>query len=101
MKSINLKSDDVGVSAMLLTRDEVLRLANVRYPTLWRWMVAGKFPVGKTICGKVAWLRADIEKWISELPPQELKKKNSDTDTATASISKNSEPRKKVKRRAA
>ena len=58
----------------LLSRSEVLERVSVTYPTLWRWMQAGKFPRAKDLNGRlIGWLESDIEAWISALPVKQLK----------------------------
>jgi prophage regulatory protein len=59
--------------ARLMSRREVLDHVGVSYPTLWRWMQAGSFPRSRTIGGKIAWIEAEVEKWINELPVARLK----------------------------
>jgi prophage regulatory protein len=57
-----------------MSRREVLDHVGVSYPTLWRWMQEGSFPRSRTIGGKkIAWVEAEVEKWINDLPVVPLK----------------------------
>ena len=58
----------------LLSKPEVLDRVGVTFPTLWKWMLAGKFPRSRNLFdGKVAWVESEVEEWISSLPIQPLK----------------------------
>ena len=59
--------------AHLLSKREVLAIANVSYPTLWSWMRQGKFPRSRVVGGKSMWLSTDIEAWLATLPVRKLK----------------------------
>jgi len=59
--------------ARLLSRKEMLERVPMSYPTIWAWMRDGKFPRGREIGGKIAWIEAEIDKWIAELPVKKLK----------------------------
>jgi predicted DNA-binding transcriptional regulator AlpA len=59
--------------AQLLSRREVIDRVGVSYPTIWTWMRAGKFPRSRIIGGKIAWVEAEIERWIMDLPIKPLK----------------------------
>ena len=57
----------------LLSKPEVLAIANVTYPTLWAWMRAGKFPRSRVVGGRSMWLSTEVEAWLAELPIRPLK----------------------------
>jgi len=57
----------------LLSKREVLAIANVSYPTLWSWMRQGTFPRSRVVGGKSMWLSTDIEAWLATLPVRKLK----------------------------
>ena len=61
------------LSTRLLSKREVLAIANVSYPTLWSWMRQGKFPRSRVVGGKSMWLSTDIEAWLATLPVRKLK----------------------------
>ena len=63
----------------LLFKREVLKRVGVTYPTVWKWMMAGKFPRSRLLgepgskTAKVAWYEHEIEAWLLGLPLQALK----------------------------
>jgi predicted DNA-binding transcriptional regulator AlpA len=57
----------------LLSKREVLAIANVSYPTLWSWMRQGTFPRSRVVGGKSMWLSSEIEAWLAALPVRQLK----------------------------
>jgi len=61
------------VRARLLSRQDVMDRVCVSYPTIWQWMRDGKFPRGREIGGKIAWVESEIDKWIADLPVKKLK----------------------------
>ena len=61
------------LGAHLLSKREVLAIANVSYPTLWSWMRQGKFPRSLAVGGKSMWVSTEIEAWMAALPRCRLK----------------------------
>ena len=59
--------------APLMTKNEVLNLLNVSYPTLWSWMRDGRFPRARQLVGKNVWIRAEVEAFIADLPVRRFK----------------------------
>jgi predicted DNA-binding transcriptional regulator AlpA len=57
----------------LLSKLEVLAIANVTYPTLWAWMRAGGFPRSRVVGGRSMWLSTEVEAWLAGLPIRRLK----------------------------
>ena len=57
----------------LLTKPEVCAIAHVSYPTLWQWMLAGKFPRSRIVAGRSMWLSTEVDAWLAELPVRPLK----------------------------
>jgi predicted DNA-binding transcriptional regulator AlpA len=57
----------------LLSKRQVLVIANVSYPTVWLWMRQGTFPRSRVVGGKSMWLSTDIEAWLASLPIRKLK----------------------------
>jgi predicted DNA-binding transcriptional regulator AlpA len=53
----------------VLTKKQVLeRAGGVSFPTLWKWMRAGKFPRARTVGDlKSVWLDNEVEAWMSAL----------------------------------
>jgi len=51
---------------MFLKRSEMVKLVGLGYTTCWRLERAGSFPARKQLsAGRVAWLRTEVETWIS------------------------------------
>jgi predicted DNA-binding transcriptional regulator AlpA len=57
----------------LLSKPEVLAIANVTYPTLWAWMRAGRFPRSRIAGGRSMWRSDEIDAWLAGLPIRPLK----------------------------
>jgi predicted DNA-binding transcriptional regulator AlpA len=57
----------------LLSKRQVLDIANVSYPTLWVWMRQGSFPRSRAVGGKSMWVSTEIEAWMAALPLCRLK----------------------------
>src|SRR6516164_433388 len=57
----------------LLSKSEVLAIANVTYPTLWAWMRAGQFPRSRIVGGRSMWRSDEIDTWLAALPIRPLK----------------------------
>ena len=63
----------VPPSVRLLSKREVLVIANVSYPTLWSWMRQGKFPHSRGVGGKSMWRSDEVDAWLDALPIRKLK----------------------------
>lgn len=51
----------------LLSKEKVINMTTLSYPTIWRMMKKGVFPKSVSASNRrVAWLAKDIEKWIEE-----------------------------------
>ena len=59
--------------AQLLSRREVMDRVGLSYPTIWAWMQKGRFPRSRDVGGKVAWIEAEVDQWIADLPVRRLK----------------------------
>jgi len=58
----------------LLSRREVCDRVGVSYPTIWEWARTGRFPKARVLNGgKLGWVESEVERWILDLPLQELK----------------------------
>jgi predicted DNA-binding transcriptional regulator AlpA len=57
----------------LLSKREVLAIANVSYPTLWAWMRQGMFPRSRVAGGKSVWRSDEVDAWLATLPVRHLK----------------------------
>jgi predicted DNA-binding transcriptional regulator AlpA len=57
----------------LMSKSEVLAVAGVTYPTIWKWMREQRFPRSRVVGGLVKWRSDEIEKWLAELPMRALK----------------------------
>jgi len=51
------------------------RVGGVTYPTVWRWMRDGKFPVAVEVGGRIAWLESDIDAWMLSRPLRQYRAK--------------------------
>lgn len=57
----------------LLTREEVLAIVKVSYPTLWWWVRDGHFPAPRRLGsrgkhGRIGWIESEVQAWIKSLP---------------------------------
>ena len=57
----------------LLSRVEVCERTGKSYPTLWQWMIDGKFPRTRDLNGRPVWLKSEIDEFMRTLPVQKLK----------------------------
>jgi predicted DNA-binding transcriptional regulator AlpA len=63
----------------LLTRQEIMALTGLSYPTIWAWTRQGKFPRALVVGGKNMWRAVEIDAWINSLRTRELKPLKTDT----------------------
>ena len=57
----------------LLDKKQVINRVGVSFPTIWKWMRAGKFPRARTVGDlKSVWLENEVEAWMSALPLSRL-----------------------------
>jgi prophage regulatory protein len=57
----------------LMTKAEVLAVANVSYPTIWQWQRDGKFPRSRVVGGQSMWRSDEVSAWLEGLPVRRLK----------------------------
>jgi predicted DNA-binding transcriptional regulator AlpA len=58
----------------LLSRKEVLAKVGLTFPTIWKWMMQGKFPRSRDLGKrKSAWIEAEVDEWIMQRPIRRLK----------------------------
>ena len=67
------RAPPAGWGVRLLSKREVLAIANVSYPTLWAWMRQGMFPRSRVAGGKSVWRSDEVDAWLSALPIRKLK----------------------------
>jgi prophage regulatory protein len=61
-------------SIRVLSKREVLDRLGVTFPTIWKWMRAGKFPRARELGpGKSCWVESEINEWILTRPIRRLK----------------------------
>jgi len=77
-KSNKLIETDANAPPLrLLKKSEVLRIAGVTYPTLWKWMCSGRFPRARNVGGRSnsrsVWRSDEVEQWLAKLPVRRLK----------------------------
>jgi prophage regulatory protein len=64
----------VATNKRFVFKPELLeRVGGVTYPTVWRWMRDGKFPVAVEVGGRIAWLESDIDEWMLSRPLRQYK----------------------------
>ena len=68
----------------LLSKVEVLAIANCTYPSLWAWMRNGAFPRSRVVGGRSMWRSDEIEAWLAGLPVRPLKGDSTTTEENTA-----------------
>jgi predicted DNA-binding transcriptional regulator AlpA len=54
---------------------EVLRRVGYTYPSIWRWMREGTFPLSFDVGSKTAWREDEVEAWLANRPRSNLKKR--------------------------
>jgi len=69
-------------SERLIYRRELTKRVGLSYPTIWKQMRNGKFPRGRAVGGKTAWLESEIDSWIAGLPERRLKGDPPERDTS-------------------
>ncbi len=57
----------------LIYKQELTKRVGLSFPTIWKQMRDGKFPRGRVVGGKTAWLESEIDQWIATLPERRLK----------------------------
>jgi predicted DNA-binding transcriptional regulator AlpA len=57
----------------LLTRQEIMALTGLSYPTIWAWTQDGRFPRALKVGGKNMWRAIEIDAWVRGLERRELK----------------------------
>ena len=57
----------------LLSKPEVCDRVGRTFPTVWRWMRAGKFPRSRSLHGRPVWVESEIDAFIAALPVKKLK----------------------------
>jgi len=68
---------DEQAQAKMLFKPEVIRRVGFTYPTLWKWMREGKFPLSFDVGSKTAWREIEIEAWLASRPRSNLLKRAS------------------------
>jgi predicted DNA-binding transcriptional regulator AlpA len=62
-----------ATAVRLLSRPEILAIANVTYQTIWAWMRKGEFPRSRIVGGKSMWLSTEVDSWLAGLQVRPLK----------------------------
>lgn len=69
--------DDTQVAsakpACFIKKAEVIRRVGLSYPTIWQWMIEGKFPRSRELGGRTVWLESEIDDFILNRPVRRLK----------------------------
>lgn len=66
-------SDGAARPVRLLFKPEVMKLVGHTFPTIWRWMRDGKFPLSVNVGAKTAWYENEINAWIANQPRSQFK----------------------------
>ena len=69
-------AESVVPSVRLLSKQEVLAIVGVTYPTLWKMMRDHRFPRSRIVGQKSKWRSDEVEEWLSALPVRALKGDN-------------------------
>jgi prophage regulatory protein len=62
------------VADRYLSKQEVLAVVGVSYPSLWSWMRDGHFPqarvlgTGAGLRTKIGWLKSEVDAWVASRP---------------------------------
>jgi predicted DNA-binding transcriptional regulator AlpA len=56
-----------------VSKNEVLAITGLSYPTLWLWAREGRFPRGRIVGGRSMWISTEIDAWLAGLPVRPLK----------------------------
>jgi prophage regulatory protein len=59
----------------LISRQELVDIVGVSFPSIWQWVREGKFPAPRKLGkgGRTAWLESEIEAWAANLPVRRYK----------------------------
>ena len=57
----------------LLSRQEIIALTGISYPTIWAMTRRGNFPRAIVVGGKSKWRATEISEWLNSRPRRELK----------------------------
>jgi predicted DNA-binding transcriptional regulator AlpA len=64
---------DKPPSPKMIFKNEVIRRVGFTYPTLWRWMREGTFPLSFDVGSRTAWAESEIDNWLANRPRSNLK----------------------------
>jgi predicted DNA-binding transcriptional regulator AlpA len=65
--------DGDGDPPRLMFKPEVVRLVGHSFPTIWKWMRAGNFPLSFVVGVKTAWRADEVNAWLSSRPRSKFK----------------------------
>jgi predicted DNA-binding transcriptional regulator AlpA len=57
----------------LISRRQVCERTHLTFPTIWKFIRAGKFPPARAVGGKTMFIEAEVQAWIDALPVREFK----------------------------
>jgi prophage regulatory protein len=69
--------DDEAPAPRLIFKAEVIKRTGFSYPSLWKWMRAGTFPMSFVVGNKTAWAEHEIDAWLASRPRSNLKRNES------------------------
>jgi predicted DNA-binding transcriptional regulator AlpA len=65
---------DEPARPVMIFKPEVIKRVGFTFPTLWKWMRDGKFPLSFDIGSKTAWREDEIDAWLASRPRSQLLK---------------------------
>jgi len=66
-------ADEAPAPLKLIFKAEVIKRVGFTYPSLWKWMKRGTFPLSFDVGGKTAWSESEIDAWIASRPRSKFK----------------------------
>jgi predicted DNA-binding transcriptional regulator AlpA len=70
---LNAPGARASPTVRLLGKAEILAITGVTFPTIWKWMLARRFPRSRAVGGKSMWLSTEVDAWLAALPLRVLK----------------------------
>jgi predicted DNA-binding transcriptional regulator AlpA len=67
------QSDEPAQPLRMIFKPEVIQRVGHSFPTIWKWMRAGKFPLSFQIGSKTAWREDEVDQWLASRPRSSFK----------------------------
>jgi predicted DNA-binding transcriptional regulator AlpA len=88
-----INKDHVGAAASkeaspdaqpkLLSKAQVYKKVPRSFPTIWKWMIEGRFPAARDVCGRPMWIESEVNSWIENLPLRQYQSLEQQTEKKT------------------